>query len=104
VAALAPALILGLPLFDMLFVMYVRFQRGLPVMLGSPDHVALRLRRWRLSTRQTVVLSYAVTALLGGAALLMMQLGAREALIVLGSVGLLALGVAVWLRQIDMGL
>ncbi len=47
-AALAPGLILGVPLFDMLFVMYVRRRRGLPVMLGSPDHVALRLRKWRL--------------------------------------------------------
>ena len=61
-AAAAPALILGVPLFDMLFVMYVRFRRGLPVMLGSPDHVALRLRKWRLSTRQTpAVASAAVT-------------------------------------------
>ena len=68
-AALAPALILGVPLFDMLFVMYVRRRRGLPVMLGSPDHVALRLRKWRFTTKQTVLLSYAATALLGVAAL-----------------------------------
>jgi UDP-GlcNAc:undecaprenyl-phosphate GlcNAc-1-phosphate transferase len=70
-AAVAPALILGVPLFDMLFVMYVRYRRGLPVMLGSPDHVALRLRRWRLSTRQTVLASYAATGILGAAALAM---------------------------------
>ena len=69
IGALAPALILGVPLFDMLFVMYIRHQRGLPVMLGSPDHVALRLRKWRLSTRQTVVASYLVTGALGAAAL-----------------------------------
>jgi UDP-GlcNAc:undecaprenyl-phosphate GlcNAc-1-phosphate transferase len=104
VSALAPALILGVPLFDMLFVMWVRHRRGLPVMLGSPDHVALRLRRWRLSTRQTVVLSYAVTALLGAAALLMMQLSARGAALVLGVLGACALGAAAWLRRIDMGL
>ncbi len=104
VAALAPALILGLPLFDMLFVMYVRFQRGLPVMLGSPDHVALRLRRWRLSTRQTVVLSYAVTALLGGAALWMTQLATQQALVLLGAVVGVALALAFWLRRIDVGL
>ena len=52
IGALAPALVLGLPLFDMVFVMYIRRLRGLPVMLGSPDHIALRLRNWRFSTRQ----------------------------------------------------
>jgi UDP-GlcNAc:undecaprenyl-phosphate GlcNAc-1-phosphate transferase len=104
VAALAPALILGVPLFDMLFVMYVRRRRGLPVMLGSPDHVALRLRKWRLSTGQTVMASYGATALLGAAAVAMTQLSARGALSVLGAVAVVALALAVWLRRIDMSL
>jgi hypothetical protein len=34
-------------------------------MLGSPDHVALRLRKWRLTTKQTVLGSYAATVALG---------------------------------------
>jgi len=104
VAALAPALILGVPLFDMLFVMYIRRRRGLPVMLGSPDHVALRLRRWRLSTRQTVVASYAVTAGLGGAAVAMTLLPMRGAALVLAATAALALGLGLVLKRIDMGL
>jgi UDP-GlcNAc:undecaprenyl-phosphate GlcNAc-1-phosphate transferase len=104
VGALAPALVLGLPLFDMLFVMYIRRRRGMPMMLGSPDHFALRLRRWRLSTRQTVVLSYAVTGALGAAALSITLLPLVGALSVLGAVVLLALGSALWLRRIDMSL
>jgi len=103
-AAIAPGLILGVPLFDMLFVMYIRHLRGLPVMLGSPDHVALRLRRWRLSTRQTVVLSYAVTLFLGAAAVGMMLLPSRGAQLVLAGVVLLALLAAGGLKRIDMGL
>ncbi len=104
IAALAPAMILGVPLFDMVFVMYVRQRRGLPVMLGSPDHVALRLRQWRLSTRQTVVVSYAVTALLGGAALVLMRLSTGGALATLAAVVMAALGVGFWLRRIEMKL
>lgn len=104
VGALAPALVLGLPLFDMLFVMYIRRRRGMPMMLGSPDHFALRLRRWRLTTRQTVVLSYAVTGALGAAALGITLLPLVGALSVLGAVVLLALGSALWLRRIDMRL
>jgi UDP-GlcNAc:undecaprenyl-phosphate GlcNAc-1-phosphate transferase len=103
-AALAPALILGVPLFDMLFVMYVRWRRGLPVMLGSPDHVALRLRKWRLTTRQTVVMSYAVTALLSAAAIAMSSLTLVGAAIVLAGVVIAALSLGWFLRRIDMSL
>jgi UDP-GlcNAc:undecaprenyl-phosphate GlcNAc-1-phosphate transferase len=102
--ALAPALILGVPLFDMLFVMYVRYRRGLPVMLGSPDHVALRLRRWRLTTKQTVLVSYGATGLLGAAALGMTAGTLEAAGWILGSLATLALLGGAWLRRIDMGL
>jgi UDP-GlcNAc:undecaprenyl-phosphate GlcNAc-1-phosphate transferase len=102
--ALAPALILGVPLFDMVFVMYVRWRRGLPVMLGSPDHVALRLRKWRLSTRQTVLVSYGATALLGAAALALTLLPLEGAALVLGSVMIAALGAGIWLKRIEMTL
>ncbi|MDX1388941.1 MAG: MraY family glycosyltransferase [Acidobacteriota bacterium] len=104
ISALSPALILGVPLFDMVFVMYVRWRRGLPVMLGSPDHVALRLRKWRLSIKQTVVLSYAVTALLGAAAVGMMLLDRQGAVIVLSSVAVAALVSVFLLRKINMSL
>jgi UDP-GlcNAc:undecaprenyl-phosphate GlcNAc-1-phosphate transferase len=104
IAAVAPALILGVPLFDMLFVMYVRWRRGLPVMLGSPDHVALRLRKWRLSTRQTVLASYAATALLGGAAFGMSVVGAAGAAWILAALLLAALALGWMLRRVDMTL
>ena len=103
-AALAPALILGVPLFDMLFVMYIRFRRGIPIMLGSPDHVALRLRKWRLTTRQTVLVSYAVTASLGGAAIAMTLLPLQGALGVLGGLAVTAGVLTLLLKRIDMGL
>ena len=65
VASMAPVLILGLPLLDMLFVVYVRWRRGAPILQGSPDHVPLRIRRWRFTVRQTVWASYAAAAGLG---------------------------------------
>jgi UDP-GlcNAc:undecaprenyl-phosphate GlcNAc-1-phosphate transferase len=102
--AIAPALILGVPLFDMLFVMYIRHRRGLPVMLGSPDHVALRLRKWRLSTRQTVVLSYSVTGVLGLVALGLTLFPLMWAVALLGGTAVIALAAGIWLRTIDMSL
>lgn len=104
IGVLVPLVILGVPIFDTLFVMYIRRRRGVSMFLGSPDHVALRLRRWRLSVRQTVLASYAVTALLGAAGVAVMLLDVRGALGVLGALGALGLGFAWWLKKIDMGL
>ncbi len=104
IAAVAPGLILGVPLFDMLFVMYVRRRRGLPMMVGSPDHVALRLRKWRLTTRQTVLASYAATALLGGAAIGMSVVGAVGAATLLAGIVLAAVALGWLLRRVDMSL
>jgi UDP-GlcNAc:undecaprenyl-phosphate GlcNAc-1-phosphate transferase len=102
--SLVPLLVLGVPLFDMLFVMYVRYRRGLPVMLGSPDHVALRLRKWRLSTPATVRVNLAASALLGSAGVAVMLLPVAAAIAVLAGVGVLLLGVGIWLRTIDMSM
>src|SRR5262245_9301946 len=71
-AVLSPVLILGIPLFDLTLVMWIRWRSGIPVMKGSPDHFALRLRRL-LSIRETAVTTYIIGALLSGVALLMTQ-------------------------------
>ncbi|MEK7798591.1 MAG: MraY family glycosyltransferase, partial [Acidobacteriota bacterium] len=104
VASVAPVVILGVPIFDMLFVMYVRFRRGLPVFLGSPDHFALRLRKWRLTTRQTVTASWAATVALGGLAIAMMLSEAPVALAILAGIALASMVLALLLRRIDMSL
>jgi len=104
VASIAPVIILGVPIFDMLFVMYVRFRRGLPVFLGSPDHIALRLRKWRMTTRQTVLLSWAATAVLGILAIVMMLSPTDLAVALLATTVLGAFGVGLFLRRIDMSL
>lgn len=102
--AVVPALVLGVPLFDMLFVMYIRYRRGLPVMLGSPDHVALRLRRWRLSTRNTVRISVAAAFALGSAGVAVMLVPLAWAWGILGGLAVAAVVLGAWLRSIDMGL
>jgi UDP-GlcNAc:undecaprenyl-phosphate GlcNAc-1-phosphate transferase len=104
VGALAPVLILGLPIFDTIFVMYVRRRRGISMFLGSPDHIPLRLRKWRLSVRQTVLTSCGIGAALGAAGLVLMHLATVPALTLFTVVLLLVLFAAVWLKRIDMTL
>jgi len=72
-AVISPVLILGIPLFDLMLVVWIRWRRGMPVMKGSPDHFALRLRRLKLSVRETAVTAYILGVLLSGVALLLSQ-------------------------------
>ena len=102
IAVLAPVLILGVPVFDTLFVMYIRWLRGIPVFLGSADHFALRLRHWRLSVPQVVMVSYGVALVLGGLALGMMVMPMKPALVLVGATMTLLVMAAVWLKRIDM--
>jgi UDP-GlcNAc:undecaprenyl-phosphate GlcNAc-1-phosphate transferase len=104
VAVLAPILILGVPIFDTLFVMTVRWMRGLNPLKGSPDHFALRLRKWRLSVAQTVLVSYGASLLLGAVALLMVYGSARISTGALLAISLGLMASALWLWKIDMNL
>src|SRR5205814_6227332 len=78
-AVISPVLILGIPLFDLALVMWIRWRNGIPMMKGSPDHFALRLRRCKLSIRETAVTTYIVALLLSGIALLISQVPLRLA-------------------------
>lgn len=102
VSLLAPVFVLGVPIFDTLFVMYVRRRRGVPMFLGSPDHFALRLRRWALSVPQVVMLSYAVSFVLGAIGVGMTFLDTKLALGLVACTILLGIVAALWLKRIDM--
>lgn len=79
----APVLILGVPIFDMLFVMYLRHRKGISMFLGSKDHYALRCLKAGLTVRQTVLSSYMATLVLGGLALWIMYASPRTTLMLL---------------------
>lgn len=91
-ALAAPLLILGVPIFDTLYVMGIRWRRGRPVFLGSPDHPAIRLRQRGLSVPGVVILSYGASLLMGGVGLAVLCLdGGAAAALVGATLGGLAL-------------
>lgn len=100
---LAPLVILGVPLYDTLLVMYLRWRKGMSVIQGSPDHFALRLRKSGLSTRQTVLTAYAVAGVLAMAAL-GMKLASTATLCVLIFLFVVVCGLAatLWIKRIKM--
>lgn len=98
----APVLILGVPIFDMLFVMYMRQRKGISMFLGSKDHYALRCLRAGLSVRQTVLFSYIATLILGGIALWIMYASPVTTFWILLGLGIIILGIAWELSRIEM--
>ncbi len=60
-----PALVLGVPIFDTCFVVVQRLAHRLHPFSGGTDHVSHRLAILGLSTRQTVLALYAMSASLG---------------------------------------
>lgn len=98
----APILILGVPIFDMLFVMVLRYRKGISMFLGSKDHFPLRCRKIGFSVRRIVLMSYAATLLLGGIALWIMNTTPFMTLWILLGVAVIVLTIAWRLSLIEM--
>lgn len=103
-ACIAPVIILGVPIFDTLLVIYIRLKRRMSILKGSPDHFALRLRKWKLSVPQTVILSYAISVFLGINAIVIMFVNDKIAFNIVGILIILALISGYFLKKVDMGL
>lgn len=87
-AALAPIIVLGVPLFDTLLVSLSRLRRGHnPATSPGTDHLSHRLLRLGWSRREAVGLHYVATAFLGAVALWVNEGSAARAAIVLISLG-----------------
>jgi UDP-GlcNAc:undecaprenyl-phosphate/decaprenyl-phosphate GlcNAc-1-phosphate transferase len=103
VAAAAPLAILGVPIFDTLFVIAARIARGIPVMRGSPDHFAVRLRNHGYRASIIALIGYVASGVLGAAALTICIVGEEIALGVLGVVVVLGVLAAVGLWRMGRG-
>ncbi len=98
----APLLILLVPMFDTLFVMYLRARKGLSPFLGSKDHFALRLEKLGYSRKQIVALSAAAAALLGFCAVLVTQVSAGRAACIYAAVAIEILLVSNTLAKVEI--
>jgi UDP-GlcNAc:undecaprenyl-phosphate GlcNAc-1-phosphate transferase len=96
--------IFAVPLFEIVFVSYLRFRRGASILVGSRDHFSLRLRKWRLSVSQTVLSSCSAAAVSSVAGLFALGVSPAASLVVYACLAVFFLSVAVWLKAVDMGL
>jgi UDP-GlcNAc:undecaprenyl-phosphate GlcNAc-1-phosphate transferase len=94
VAIVVPIIALGLPIADTLLAMARRAARGVPLFSADRGHIHHRLIDLGLSHRQTVLVLYGASALLGGAALVVSFASSTDTtlfLLALSGVGYLAL-------------
>jgi UDP-GlcNAc:undecaprenyl-phosphate GlcNAc-1-phosphate transferase len=101
-ALLAPLLILGVPIFDTLFIMGIRYRRGVSMFKGSPDHLALRLVKIGWSKTQTVLALWGATLVLSLLAIWSMFLPLQWSLFIYGSAAMGALFAAERLGRFPM--
>lgn len=78
-----PLLILGLPLFDASFAMIRRVLTGKNPMTADRGHLHHRLIDMGFSQKQTVFILYAISAVLGSAAVLLAESGALRAILLI---------------------
>ncbi|MGA1225030.1 MAG: MraY family glycosyltransferase [Phycisphaerales bacterium] len=85
---------LGVAVFEGVFVTAVRIRKGLPWWRGSPDHVALRMRTLGFSRSQINAIAFAAACACGASAILLE--GRSPEIVILGAAGLCGVGAIVW--------
>lgn len=98
-AVLSPLLVLAVPLLDTLLVSEYRLRRGAPLFAADRNHLAHRLTRIGLSSREAVVLLYGLCVLLGLLALLLPTLHSYQAVLVVGHAVGVSMLVAFFIRK-----
>lgn len=88
-----PVIILGIPILDTFFAIIRRFTNKKPIFQADKGHLHHRLLEMGLSHKQTVVVIYAITLLLGSSAVLLTMLTtAQSVLIMIGISVVILLG------------
>ena len=82
ISLLIPLLIFGIPLYDTFSVILVRLYRRIPPWKGDRNHFAHRLVKVGLSEKAAVILSYFISFITGGIALLISQVDSLAAFLI----------------------
>ena len=73
VAIIAPVIVLGVPLFDILFAMFRRVKRRESIFKADKGHLHHQLTRIGIGQRRSVVMLYGISGIMGIAAIVLSQ-------------------------------
>lgn len=91
VALVVPVFALGVPIFDTTFAIIRRYINKKPIMEADKDHLHHKLMRKGLNQRQTVLIMYFISMMLGLAAIIVSDADPRIGIVVIGVVVVLVL-------------
>jgi len=101
IAITVPLLVLGLPLFDTISTIIRRIFNGKSIMQADRGHLHHRLIDMGLSHRQSVVVMYTVSSVLGLCAIVLADRGAISAIILIISISIFIVGGAKYMTEIN---
>lgn len=95
IAIVVPVLVLGLPIFDTTFAIFRRLKNKKPIMEADKGHIHHRLLAKGLSQKQTVMVLYMVSAVLGSIAVILSGIRPEHGVVIIGVIlSLIILGAA----------
>lgn len=83
ISLLVPVVILGIPILDTLFAIVRRYANHRPILQADRDHLHHRLLALGLTHRQTVLVIYSLSIILGGSAVLLTRLTTAQGVLIL---------------------
>ncbi|MBU3127366.1 undecaprenyl/decaprenyl-phosphate alpha-N-acetylglucosaminyl 1-phosphate transferase [Clostridium tagluense] len=89
-----PILAFALPIYDTLFAMIRRKANGKSIMQADKGHLHHRLLDMGLSQKQAVIIMYFISAVLGGIAIIAMQMSNQRAYFLLGLTAVITVSAA----------
>ncbi|MBX3729830.1 MAG: undecaprenyl/decaprenyl-phosphate alpha-N-acetylglucosaminyl 1-phosphate transferase [Candidatus Sumerlaeia bacterium] len=97
---LMPLIVLGVPLFDTLSVLWIRWRAGRPLMEGDTNHFSHRLVALGMSRTEAVLVIYGVTLCVGLAAVVLRALDWRYGLVQTAMIVLLFVAIH-WIERLS---
>lgn len=94
-----PILVLGVPIFDMVLVVYSRWRRGRPISQAAHDHTYHRLQKLGLDSTRSVLVMQMGGILLGLVAFVLLDANVLLANITFAAVVILGLAAVLWLHK-----
>lgn len=89
ISVFIPIVILGIPLLDTFFAIVRRCYNGQPIFQPDKNHLHHRLMALGLSHRQTVLVIYGISGLLGGSAYLLNIIATDQAIMLLAALSII---------------
>ncbi|MFC1546446.1 glycosyltransferase family 4 protein [bacterium] len=102
ISVFTPIVVLGIAIYDTLYIIHKRIEQNKPIFLGSKDHFALRLGKMGWSTKKILFVTYTIALLCGVLSYLITRADVEYAVILYISVLAAGILIAAFLGRVNM--